>query len=344
MAGSAISTAPRGGADLFAILPSFSAMWRGAIWILGLAAIVPTSPGDVRSHPHPSKSFNDAEARARALIAADAKIVAEGGATILRDHGRRTARAVVLIHGFTDSPRQFASLADSLYALGDNVLVPRLPHHAERGKNVSELSRLTASELVRTADHAVDIAAGLGDTVVVLGLSVGGTLAVWAGEHRAEVRRAVVIAPPFEATHIPSMLEKSIVNIGAHVPNVNRRSAPDSTRPDRDPGFSTRGLAQVLRLGIAVRHDAEHPTVGSAEMLFLINANDHTVKAAPIFDVARAWNAHGAPAVVYEIPDSLGLPHNIVDPMYRNEATPVLPALVALAHGEHPPAWIAARR
>jgi hypothetical protein len=125
---------------------------------------------------------------------------------------------------------------------------------------------------------------------------------------------------------------------------VNRRSAPDSTRPDRDPGFSTRALAQVLRLGMAVRRDAEHPSVGSAEMLFLVNENDRTVKTAPVLDVARVWNRRGAPATVYQIPDSLGLPHNIIDPMFRDERTPVLPALIALAHGQHPPAWIAARR
>ena len=46
-------------------------------------------------------------------------------------------------------------------------------------------------------------------------------------------------------------------------------------------------------------------------MLFLVNANDHTVKTAPVLDVARAWNSRGAPVAVYEIPDSLGLPHNV---------------------------------
>jgi esterase/lipase len=327
------------------LLPSFTTMWRGAIWILGLAAVMPTSPGDVRAHPRPVKNFADAVRRAHTLIAADDSVVAEGGATILLSHGRRAPRAVVLIHGFTDSPRQFADLADSLFARGDNVLVPRLPHHAERGKDVSELAGLTASELVHTADRAVDIAAGLGDSVVVMGLSVGGTLAAWAGEHRTEVRRAVIIAPPFEATHIPSMLERPIVNISAHVPNLNRRAAPDSARPDRDPGFATHALAQVLRLGMAVRRDAEHPTVGDAEMLFLVNAHDHTVKTAPVLDVAHAWNRRGDPVVVYQIPDSLALPHNIVDPMFQHASvTPVISVLIALAHGERPPAWIAVRR
>lgn len=310
---------------------------------LGVAALLPARAGDVRSHPHPDRTFTDAVAQADAAIAADDNVVAEGGATILRSHGRRTARADVLFHGFTDSPKQFAALADSLYAAGDNVYVPRLPHHALRGKNVGELARLTPSELCRTADSAVDIASGLGDSVVVLGLSVGGTMAAWAAEHRPEVKRAVVIAPPFEVMHVPALLERPLVNLDAHVPNWSRRAASESDRPDRDPGFATHGLAAVIRLGMAVRRDAaRYPP--EAAVLFLVNAHDRTVKTPPVLDLARLWNAHGVPVVVYEFPDSLGLPHNVVDPMQRpGNAAAVYPVLQALATGEQPPRWLARR-
>src|SRR4029077_2595483 len=97
-------------------------------------------------------------------------------------------------------------------------------------------------------------------------------------EHRPEVHRAVIIAPPFEVTHVPAVLEKPLVNLSSHVPNVTRRSAPDSTRPDRDPGFATHGLAQVLKLGMAVRRDADRDAPERAEVLFLVNADDGTVK------------------------------------------------------------------
>ncbi|HEY4132522.1 MAG TPA: alpha/beta fold hydrolase [Gemmatimonadaceae bacterium] len=312
--------------------------------VLGAAAIVPTRSGDVRSHAHPTHVYSDAVARAQRIITADDSIVAEGGASILRVHGRKTPRAVVLLHGFTDSPRQFEALADSLYARGDNVFVPRLPHHAERGKNVSELSHLTATELCHVADASVDIAAGLGDSVIVLGLSVGGTMAIWTAEHRAEVKRAVVVAPALEVAHVPSVLERPLVNLGAHVPNVSRRATADSTRPDRDPGFATHGLAAVLRLGMAVRRDADHDAPPSAEVLFLVNAHDHTVKTAPVLELARTWTQRAIPVSVYEFPDSLGLPHNVVDPMQRpaNEAA-VYPVLRALAEGDQPPAWLGRR-
>jgi len=325
-------------------VPSLAAVWRGTMVILGLAAMLPASAGDVRSHPKPVRDYAEAIARAKRQIAADDSVAAPGGSTILLTHGGRTPRVVVLLHGFTDSPRQFAALADSLYAQGDNVLVPRLPHHAERGKDASELARLTAAELCRTGDAAVDIAAGLGDSVIVVGLSVGGTVAAWTAEHRAEVRRAVVIAPPFEVAHVPSMLERPLVNFGSHVPNVSHRATADTARPDRDPGFATHGLAQVLRLGLAVRRDADRFSPATAEVLFLVNANDHTVKTAPVIDLARAWNRRGTAVTVYEFPDSLALPHNIVDPINRPvKSGAVYPVLEALVHGDHPPQWVHSR-
>lgn len=326
------------------ILPSLAALWRGAMVVVGIAAVLPASAGDVRAHPDPAPSYRDAVERASALVAQDSVVAAPGGESIVLAHGARAPRAVVLFHGFTDSPKQFEALADSLFARGDNVFVPRLPHHALRARDVGELAKLTAPELCHAADAAVDVASGLGDTVVVMGLSVGGTLAVWAAEHRPEVRRAVVIAPAFEMGHVPSMFEQAIVNLGSHMPNWTRRATVDSERPDRDPGFATHGLAQVLRLGMAVRRDAERNRPALAEVLFLVNANDRTVKTGPVLDLARLWNSRGVPISVYELPDSLQLPHNILDPIRgRENAGAVYPTLEALAHGDPAPRWLRVR-
>ncbi len=312
--------------------------------VLGIAAVFPAGAGDMRSHPNPAANYDEAVARARQIIAADSAVAAPGGESILLVHGAKTPRAVVLLHGFTDSPHQFAALADSLYALGDNVFVPRLPHHAERGRDARELSRLSAADLCRTGDASVDVAAGLGDSVIVAGLSVGGTIAAWVAEHRPEVTRAVVIAPPFEVTHLPAVLEKSVVNLSSHVPNVTRREPADSGRPDRDPGYTTHALAQVLKLGMVVRRDASRDVPSRAEVLFLVNANDGTVKTAPVLDLARLWNDRGVAVSVFEFPDSLRLAHNVLDPIkQRSDADAVYPTLEALAHGQSPPAWLRAR-
>jgi pimeloyl-ACP methyl ester carboxylesterase len=311
---------------------------------LGIAAALPARAGDLRSHPRPARDYNVAVTRARAIIARDDRIVAEGGAPILLAHGTRAPRAVVLFHGFTDSPRQFAALADSLYARGDNVFVARLPHHGERGRDARELAKLTAEEMCRVADEAIDIASKLGDTVIVAGLSVGGSLAAWTAERRPEVRRVVVIAPAFEATHVPSMLERPLVNLSAHVPNVSRRLQADSARPDRDPGFATHGLAAVLRLGMAVRGDAQRFAPPRTVVLFVINAHDGTVKPSPVLDLAHVWNRRGVPVSVYQFPDSLRLPHNVIDPMQPPASiAAVYPVLRALIQGEQAPGWLTRR-
>jgi hypothetical protein len=79
-------------------------------------------------------------------------------------------------------------------------------------------------------------------------------------------------------------------------------------------------------------------------VLFLVNASDRTVKTAPVLDLARTWNTLTVPVRVFELPDSLALPHNIVDPMNRStDATLVYQTLIALAHGERPPAAVHTR-
>ena len=320
-------------------------MFRLATVVVGVAAAIPTRTGDLRSRSSPARTYAAAVALASAQQALDDSIAVPQGRSILLTHGHRSARAVVLFHGFTDSPRQFAELADSLYAQGDNVYVPRLPHHSERGGDVSRLARITAEGLRDFADASTDIAAGLGDSVTVVGLSAGATIAAWIAQNRREVQRAVLIAPAFQVTHVPSFFERALVNLGSRGPNVTRRVAPDTAQPDLAPGVATKGVAEVFRLGIAVRRSAAGLPALASEMIFLLNANDRTVKAAPALDLAREWSKNGASVKLYEFADSLRLPHNVMEAARRGgNALVVLPSLDALTHGDKPPLWAVQRR
>jgi carboxylesterase len=326
-------------------VPGFGTVFRIATVAVGVVATIPTRTRDLRSRPAPALNYASAIALASSQQALDDSIAVPQGRSILLTHGHRVERAVVLFHGFTDSPRQFAEFADSLYAAGDNVYVPRLPHHAERGGDVSRLARVTAEGLRDLADASVDIAAGLGDSITVVGLSAGATVAAWIAQNRREVQRVVLIAPAFQVTHVPSFFERALVNLGSRGPNVTRRAAADTAQPDLAPGVATKGVAQVFRLGIAVRRSAEVLPPLAKEMLFLLNENDRTVKAAPSLDLAKEWVRNGASVTVYEFPDSLHLPHNVMEAARRGgNATVVMPSLGALAHGAPPPLWAAQRR
>ncbi|HEX3867005.1 MAG TPA: hypothetical protein VHV78_09640 [Gemmatimonadaceae bacterium] len=98
----------------------------------------------------------------------------------------------------------------------------------------------------------------------------------------------------------------------------------------------------MLRLGDAVRRAADETPPDTRDIVFVMNANDHTVKTSTVVDLARRWARAGARVPVYQFPRSLGLPHDVIEPADVN-ANPIVvyPALVSLLHGESPPPVLA---
>ena len=278
--------------------------------------------------------------RAIAMIAqrqaADERIAVPSARSILLTLGAPTRRAIVLLHGLTDSPLQFAPLAERLYKDGNNVFVPRLPQHGLRAGGAGALAALSSSGLRNFADSIVYSAAGLGDSVIVVGLSLGGTIAAWLAQQH-EFWRAVLIAPALEPGRIPALLDRPIIELVDHLPNVTRQSPPEIGRPDREPGFSTHAAAEIFKLGSTVLSSSALVPPGTKRAIILVNADDRTVKESAAEALARRWKQHGAAVSVFELPDSLHLPHNIVDPIRGRElGEPVLELLRQLAYGEAP--------
>src|SRR5919201_5894484 len=100
--------------------------------VLGFMAFYRASTDNLGARPQPAHDYATAMARAKQQQRVDDVEAAPQGRSILLVHGQCTPRAVVLLHGYTNSPAQMDSLANLLYREGDNVYVPRLPHHAER--------------------------------------------------------------------------------------------------------------------------------------------------------------------------------------------------------------------
>jgi hypothetical protein len=118
---------------------------------------------------------------------------------------------------------------------------------------------------------------------------------------------------------------------------MTRRSPPDSARPDREAGFNSRAAAEVLELGSGVLALAARNPPQARDIIVLVNANDRTINESAAEQLAREWLRRGAEVSVFELPDSLRLPHNIIDPTdgpVGGEA--VLGLLRALAYGTRP--------
>ncbi|HSG08717.1 MAG TPA: alpha/beta fold hydrolase [Longimicrobiales bacterium] len=109
----------------------------------------------------------------------------------------RTPIAVVYLHGFSADPHELDPvphrLADSL---GANLFVTRLAGHGLEGGD--GLAAATAADWLRDTEEAVAIGARLGERVVLMGTSTGGTLAVWAAAHsrRRDTLAALVLVSP----------------------------------------------------------------------------------------------------------------------------------------------------
>ena len=282
--------------------------------------------------PSSTSSYDEAVSRAAQRQAADDSVSVPGGRSILMTHGSRAPRVFVLLHGFTDAPTQFFGLGTRFFSRGDNVYIPRLPHHAERANGVRVLSRVRAEELEAFGDSVVAEAAGLGDTIIVIGLSAGGAITGHIALAHPEVERVVLIAPALAAGVISDDAGRTITLLAAHLPTVTRTESPDSSGPEYAKGINTRGLAQVLRLGERVRSAADTSPPAVKHIAFLLNDLDRTVSDDAAVDLARRWASRGASVSVAFFTKESRLPHNVMEePAHGGNPEVVYPAIEALA-------------
>jgi carboxylesterase len=251
-------------------------------------------------------------------------------------HGRRAPRCTVLLHGYTNCPQQFRAFSALLHARGQNVYVPRLPHHGLADRMAPDQARLSARELLAYLDDALAVAHGLGEQVGVLGLSAGGVLAAYAAQRRPDVRQAVVIAPVLGTPAVPAWGTAGLALVAGALPNQFRWWDPvnkDSRRAPAHcyPRYSTRALSAIVRLGLRVLGDARRHPPAAAEIVLVSNAADEAVTLPPIELLAARWRARGAALREHRFPADLGLIHDLIDPAQERQRTDlVYPVLLDL--------------
>jgi esterase/lipase len=310
-------------------------IWRTALIALSLIAFVPTNTSSLGPRVRPATSYETAMLLAQELESKDSLATADGK-SVVRVHGHRTPRVVVFFHGLTNSPRQYRTLADSAYEAGANVIVPRLPWHGLTGGTASNLGKMRADALRDVADAAINIASGLGDTVIVFGVSLGGNVAAWVAQFRP-VQRVVIASPALGLSHLSTTWQTPTMNIMLRVPNYSASDPADTLRPDRTLGWSTRGVGEMLKLGTGVRRAADDQPPLAHDIRVLANLSDATINRSAIDELVDHWQDRGGHVVYYELTDSLKLPHDIVDPDEKTGNPKITdPIILALIGGGSP--------
>jgi len=199
---------------------------------------------------------------------------------------------LLLVHGFGDTPQTLRYLAAHMHARGWGVRAPLLPGH---GRTLDEFATTRADQWIDFAREELVKLRSQYETIAIVGLSMGGSLAtILAGDAR-DIRALVLLAPYLS---MPTRLRRAAGMhraLGAVFPFL--RGGGD--RSIRDPVEAAQNLAYgyatprlVFELGRVVdRARAAAPAV-SAPTLVVQSRQDNRI---PPDAAERAFNLFTVP-------------------------------------------------
>lgn len=166
--------------------------------------------------------------------------------------------AVLLIHGFGDSPDTLRFLAADLHARGFSVYAPLLPGH---GRTLEAFRASAGGSWLTAAREAYTNVAARYDRVGVVGLSMGGALAVLVAVDQPQVAALVLLAPYIETPRRLRWFAQVAAAAGVVMPYFGRgvgnpRSIRDPEERARSLGYGAstpRLLADLEALATAAR-------------------------------------------------------------------------------------------
>jgi carboxylesterase len=323
--------------DFWSSLIQFVALLGiGFVALALVSVLLPIDTHKLVSRPRPARSYDQALQRIEAVRASASAGLNPECQLQFMTHGEKVERAIAFAHGYTSCPKQFQVLGEAFFALGYNVLIAPLPHHGLADRMTTEHERLTANGLAAYADTVVDIAQGLGERVILAGLSGGGVVTAWAAQHRSDLDLAVLIAPGFGFGPIPTPLTDPAMKLFRWLPNFYKWWDPklkEAVGPAYTyPRIASRALVNILYLSYAVRVAARRNLPAARAILVVTNANDTSVNNALTSQVVDLWRGHWAKNLrTFEFDASLGLNHDLIDPSQPDQRTDIVyPKLIEL--------------
>lgn len=217
----------------------------------------------------------------------DAKRIIWAGAK-----GAKTPLSIVYVHGFSAGPAEIRPVPDEVAReLGANLFFTRLAGH---GRDGDALAQANAEDWLFDMAEAMAIGRRLGDRVIVIGTSTGGTLAALAATDPAlnqGLAGTVLISPNF-GVHAPAqwLLDAPFAEQWATAVAGERRSfTPLNAEQGRHwtTEYPTAALFPMARLIRAAR--AADYAQATTPALVLYAPADQVIDPARIPPVIDAW-------------------------------------------------------
>jgi carboxylesterase len=201
------------------------------------------------------------------------------------------APAVLLLHGAGDTPQTLRYLASALYAGGFHVAAPLLPGH---GRRLSDFMRVTADELTNAARASYDELKSTHAWVGVIGLSMGGALAIQLAADDPDLP-ALGLAAPYLAM-LPKIDRAARLAWlwGPLVPAVRSGdgvSLLDPVERERNVAYGVFSAAALRALRVTVQRAITAAPRVVAPTLFVQSRQDNRIS---IVDAERAFERLGS--------------------------------------------------
>ena len=241
-------------------------------------------------------------------------------------------RVVVLMHGLTASPRSWKDFAHELRDAGVTVVVPRLPLHGHKERMTDALLELTETQLHDFTDALLDAMLALGRPITFVGHSLGGTLTLALAQRRAELERAIAVAPFLGIAQFPHQLHKPAFTVVRRLPNFFLFWNPidrEKLKPEWGyPRYTSHALAVGIAIADSLRADASQRAHAAEHVDLVINRSESSVNNRTVVELARRWRTHPESRVSLHHLSGLPRSHDVIEPQRRRPtASRVLPIL-----------------
>lgn len=180
---------------------------------------------------------------------------------------------VLVLHGFTGNPVSVRPLAEALADRGHTVEMPRLPGHGTRWQ---DLQKTTWHDWAREAVAGLERLRARTRAQVAVGLSMGGTMALYLAETRGEDLAGIVLINPSVYSGDPRLKALPFLKwVVPGLPGIGN----DIAKPDADerpyPRLPLKALSSLLAMQHRVRADLAAVTIPT---LVFTSRQDHTVE------------------------------------------------------------------
>ena len=180
---------------------------------------------------------------------------------------------VLVLHGFTGSPFSMRVIAEQMANAGFSVEMPLLPGH---GTSLDDMIPTRFSDWLGAADAAYESLAARTEQVVVVGLSMGGTLTCALAERHGEIAGIALVNPLVEPAS-PEMIEGITALLDAGTDRFDAIGSDIALEGADERSYPGTPLAALLSLFEGVAEVSEAlPTITCSVLLFS-SPQDHVV-------------------------------------------------------------------